>query len=40
MVLKNAVSMYSEWRKKLNGRFSPFSHFTDTAVLLYTADDF
>ena len=38
MTLKNAVSLYPEGRKKkLNHRFSQFSNFADTAVLLCTA---
>ena len=37
--IENAISMYPEGRKiKLNGRFSQFSNFAHTAVLLCTAE--
>ena len=38
MILKTAVSIYPEGRKKLNGGLSQFSNFADTAVLLCTAE--
>ena len=38
MILKNAVSTCPGGRKMVNGRFSQFSNFADTAVLPCTVE--